>query len=373
MQNQSNVHVKIQCDNEFRRFVLTEVTYDNLAEKIRTLLGIAPEITFKLSYLDDENDWVLFATDNELQYAVLLSKSPMKISVKLCSPSSTTTKLVAWPNTFVPTGTKMAESDESTATNTEMSEEKPWKRCRGGGRGGLRGGRGGCKNPAVAERLDAKIARLTDRHATLTAKLIEDDLPEEKARGIEWRLSHLQNKIDFMKARKQQLNDVNAVPQKDEGHQETSPAPVQETARDEKNNEVVDASSSQQENYEEFPFSGRGRRGGCRGGRGRGSWRREQFSHETTDACEGSDPSERKGCGRAIAFACSTPEGKAAFELLQARKEAVQAARRDKAGKEVILQRIEELKEAKAAWKEIKMALWKEKRAAAASCTREAK
>jgi hypothetical protein len=327
MQNQSNVHVKIQCDNEFRRFVLTEVTYDNLAEKIRTLLGIAPEITFKLSYLDDENDWVLFATDNELQYAVLLSKSPMKISVKLCSPSSTTTKLVAWPNTFVPNGTKMAESDE--LTNTEMSEEKPWKKCRGGGRGGFRGGRGGCmKNPAAfAERLDAKIARLTDRHATLTAKLIEDDLPEDKARGIEWRLSHLQNKIDMMKAKKQQLNDVIAV-KKDEGHQETSPAPVQETARDEK----TEVAESQQEN-EEFPFSGRGRRGGCRGGRGRGgSCRREHFSHETTDACEGSDPSEKKGCGGAIAFGCSTPEGMAAFELLQARKEAVQAAGRDLAG-----------------------------------------
>lgn len=364
MQNQ-NVHVKIQCDNEFRRFVLTEVTYDNLAEKIRTLLGIAPEITFKLSYLDDENDWVLFATDNELQYAVLLSKSPMKISVKLCSPSSTTAKLVTLPNTFVPL--RVAESDESSTT-TETWEEKPWKRCRGGGRGGFRGGRGGCKNPAAfAERIDAKIARLTDRHATLTAKLIEDDLPEEKTRGIEWRLSHLQNKIDNLKAKKQQLTtDVNAV-QKDEGHHETtSPAPVQETARDE---------NTTTQETEEIPFSGRGRRGGCRGGRGRGgSWRREHFSHETTAACEGSDPSEGKGCCGAIAFACSTPEGKAAFEKLQACKEAVQTARREKAGKEVITQRIEELKEAKAAWRELKMALWKEKRAAAAaSCTREAK
>jgi len=173
-----------------------------------------------------------------------------------------------------------------------------------------------------------------------------------------------------MKAKKQQLNGVNAVQK--EGHHQTSPAPVQETARDENATTVVDDLSQQ----EEVPFSGcRGRRGGCRGGRGRGgSWRKEHFSHETTDACEGSDPSERKGCGGAIAFACSTPEGKVAFEKLQACKEAVQAARRDKAGKEVIAQRLQEMREAKEAWREIKMALWKEKRAAAAaSCTKEAK
>jgi hypothetical protein len=44
------------------------------------------------------------------------------------------------------------------------------------------------------------------------------------------------------------------------------------------------------------------------------------------------------------------------------------AARRDKAGKEEILKRIEELKEAKANWKDLKMALWKENRAALAAC-----
>lgn len=337
---QQNVHVKVSCDNEFRRFVLVEVTYNSLAEMIRTLLGFAPETAFKLSYLDDENDWVLFSSDSELQYAVTLSKSPLKISVK----RSTTPAPIT--NTFVP-----------EVAGEDGMDEKPWKRCRGG-RGGARGGcRGGRNMAVVAERIDAKIARLTDRHATLTAKMIECDLPEEKARGIEWRLSHLQNKIEMLKARKQQLAD--AVKQEDQ--QETQVPVCCETVQD----EAVPSGATPTEEEAFFP-SCRGRRGGrgCRGGRG--GWRREQLGSEE-------EPFEKKVCA-AVAFACSTAEGKAAFEKLQACKEAVMAARRDKAGKEVVAEKLEELRAAKANWKEVKWALWKEKRAAAgASCTKEAK
>jgi hypothetical protein len=48
------------------------------------------------------------------------------------------------------------------------------------------------------------------------------------------------------------------------------------------------------------------------------------------------------------------------------------AARRDKAEKEEITAKLEELKEAKAAWRAIKVALWKEKKEAqrAAGCPR---
>jgi len=70
----NNVHIKVQCENEFRRFVLSEITYNKLADTLRMLLGLASGTVFKLSYLDDESDWVLFTTDSELQYAVTLSK-----------------------------------------------------------------------------------------------------------------------------------------------------------------------------------------------------------------------------------------------------------------------------------------------------------
>lgn len=382
-----NVHVKVQCDNEFRRFVLAEVTYQYLADKIGTLLGFAPSTVLKLSYLDDENDWVLFATDSELQYAVTLSKSPLKISVQA--------------------------NEAPSEGNSTVPVEASWRRC---GRGGVRGGRGGRRGEFKGERIDAKIARLTERHAVLTAKIIEGDLPQEKVRGIEWRLSHIQNKIDSLKAKKEtQLNDTWA--DKKEAYQETAPV-ESETANDETEEEGDDLSERPQRHWN--------RRGGCGHGHGRwggrGGCPRNHFGgeghphppppfgphhfggegHPHPFGClpphpfggeeehphppfpfhpphhhfggehhphhhRGGRRGEKggRGCeGRKPAFVrvCAIPEGKAAFDRLHAAKEGLVTARQEKASPEVIMAKIEELKEAKAAWREIKVALWKEKK-----------
>jgi len=378
--NNENVHVKVQCDNEFRRFVLAEVTYKYLADKIGTLLGFSPAV-LKLSYLDDEDDWVLFATDSELQYAVTLSKSPLKISVEVNE---------------VPSG-----------GNSTDPVETSWRRC---GRG-VRGGRSGFDG----ERIDAKITRLTERHAVLTAKIIEGDLPQEKVRAIEWRLSHIQNKIDSLKAKKEQLNDAWAY--KKQAHEK---APVEETANDE-----TDCSERSSRHWNRRGGCGHGRwggRGGCPppfgphhfgGGEGHPHphppspppfgphhhfggeahpfgclpsphpfcgeehlpshpqhFGVEHHPHHHRGGCHG-----RRGEGRKPAFVrvCAIPEGKAAFDRLHAAKEGLVTARQEKASPEVIMVKIEELKEAKAAWREIKVALWKEKEQRAACPKKHAK
>jgi len=337
--NNNNVHIKVQCENEFRRFVLSEVTYSSLAGIIQGLLGFPSDAVFKLSYLDDESDWVLFATDSELQYAVTLSKSPLKILVKLCSAAPATPA-------FVPTREGC------------LREDKPWK-----GRGGRRGGRGGCQRGEWNERIDAKIARLTERHAFLTAKMIESDLPEEKARGLEWRISHLQNKIDSLKMKKQQLADVCAESKQE--HQ--TEAPVQETVHDATTPPPCHA-TAEDEGFHHC----HGRRGGRgRWGEGGGRWGAHHGAHHGAGGCHSPDDVREKKCGAAVAFACNTPEGKAAFDRCVAAKEAVMTARREKAGKEEIIAKIEELKEAKANWKDIKLALWKESRATG-GCPRKA-
>jgi len=336
----NNVHIKVQCENEFRRFVLSEVTYSSLAGIIQGLLGFPSDAVFKLSYLDDESDWVLFATDSELQYAVTLSKSPLKILVKLCSAAPATPA-------FVPT------------TEGCLREDKPWK-----GRGGRRGGRGGCQRGEWNERIDAKIARLTERHAFLTAKMIESDLPEEKARGLEWRISHLQNKIDSLKMKKQQLADVCAESKQE--HQ--TEAPVQETVHDATTPHPPCHATTEDEGFHHC----HGRRGGRgRWGEGGGRWGAHHGAHHGAGGCHSPDEVREKKCGAAVAFACNTPEGKAAFDRFVAAKEAVMTARREKAGKEEIIAKIEELKEAKANWKDIKLALWKESRATG-GCPRKA-
>jgi len=377
-----NVHVKVQCDNEFRRFVLAEVTYQYLADKIGTLLGFAPSTVLKLSYLDDENDWVLFATDSELQYAVTLSKSPLKISVEATEAPS----------------------------NSTVPVETGWRRC---GRGGVQEGRGGRRREFKGERIDAKIARLTERHAVLTAKIIEGDLPQEKVRAIEWRLSHIQNKIDSLKAKKEeQLNDAWA--DKKEAYQETTP--VEETANDETEEERDDLSERPPRHWHRRggwgPGHGRwGGRGGCPrhhcGGEGHPHppppfgphhfggeghpfgclphpfggeeehphtfpfhpqhhhFGGEHHPHHHRGGCHGRGQKGGRGCeGKKPAFVrvCAIPEGKAAFDRLHAAKEGLVTARQEKASPEVIMAKIEELKEAKAAWREIKVALWKEQK-----------
>jgi hypothetical protein len=366
-----NVHIKVQCDNEFRRFVLSEVTYVNLSDMIRSLLGFPVETTFKLSYLDDESDWVLFTTDDELQYACALSKSPLKISVKLCTGSQTSASPAAIKFTFPPLPT-VANDDK---TGFAVADENTW-RGRGGMRRGGRGCRGGKRgewrnnNSEFRLRVDAKIARLTDRHAALTAKFIESDLPEEKARGLEWRLCHLQNKIDMLKAKKeavveqQQLGDASAVINKEEHQNNEEATPIATPTPLPRDDE------GEEEEEDHHGWHRRGRRGG--GGRGgrRGGCRRGEDNdcdEEEEEAGGRRGGGRRGGCGPQ-AFACTTPEGKAAFERLQACKDAVMAARREKAGKEAIMSKIVELKAAKADWKELKLALWKENRAAATAC-----
>jgi hypothetical protein len=344
-----NVHIKVQCENEFRRFVLAEVTYANLAETLRSLLAFPPTTVFQLSYLDDEGDWVLFVTDSELLYACGITKSPLKIQVKICTGTTHTAPSSSISSTAVKFTVPVDEDDEE--------EARPWKGCRG--RRGRGCGRGGAARGAnMAERLDVKIARLIERHATLSAKLIEQDLPEEKARGLEWRISHLQNKIDAATLKKQQLaNAASAVPKQQEGINNNNDPCVEGVATP---TPFSDDCHEEEETGRWQTRGGGGRRGGCRRGR---------FSA----AQEGEEQGEEgrrggRGCGGPQAFACTTPEGKAAFEKLQACKEAVMAARRDKAGREAIMARIEELKVAKAHWREMKMALWKENRAAAAAC-----
>jgi hypothetical protein len=398
--NMNNVHVKVQCDNEFRRFVLAEVTYSKLVDTIRTLLRLAANSTVKLSYLDDENDWVLFSTDSELQYAVTLSKSPLKISVAVDSPVVDVATPQACPFSF--------------PLNAEGVEaEHPWKWRGGRGGRGCRGGRRGeCENKV--ERISAKLARLNERHAVLTAKLIESDLPQEKVRAIEWRLSHLQNKIDALKAKQEHID---ACATKQEEHT----APVEQTETDET---PKDEEPCERVNHHHFGHHGpRGGWGhgphghgfGHHHGHGHPRWGQRgphchrfgelppseghpfggehphppfPFPHEF-GAHPHPHPGQhgpRGGCKRGergehgcegkgpkfFVYACSIPEGKAAFDRVHAAKEAVMAARRDKAEKEEIIAKLEELKEAKAAWRAIKVALWKEKKEAqrAAGCPR---
>lgn len=224
------VHIKVSHENEFRRFLLNPVTFSQLETTLKTLFNLESE--FRIKFQDDENDWVLLTTDQELVYATELSGSPLRLQVKLLENA-------------VPT--------EASPCQTERGRG----RCGRGGRG--RGaGRGGCKL-SPEERLSMKSTRITDRINQLESKLSSKQLTSERERVIRWRLAKLQEKLEFVKATQTSLETCYP--------QTTEPTPTESqeaTAPETK----LDEETSQNEN----PWARRGGRGrggrGCRGGQG---------------------------------------------------------------------------------------------------------
>jgi len=231
----SPVHIKVAHGNEFRRFLLTPKTYVQLETTLKTLFNL--ESGFRIKFQDDENDWVLLTTDEELSYATELSGSPLRLQIK--------------------------------PLETPVQTETQFPTCeRGRGRGGRgkcgqgRGaGRGGCKSPE--ERLTFKSSRLTERINQLEAKLNSNKLPSERERVIRWRLSNLQEKLEFVKATQASL----------ETNQPGAPTfPLDNPVPVPLDSESVTPTPTEEG---ERPWRGRGgctRGPGCGGGRG--GWRR---------------------------------------------------------------------------------------------------
>ena len=239
IQTNAPVHVKVALENEFRRFLLNPISFDHLEKTLKTLFSLQSE--FRIKFQDDENDWVLITTDQELVYATELSGSPLRLQVKLLSSDTP------------------AKADAESLPATERGRGRG---CRGRGRGA---GRGGLKSRE--ERLSNKSSRLAERINQLEAKLSSQKLTSERERVIRWRLSKLQEKLAFITAMKESM-----------ANSENFPAESTQTVP----GQVAEVVTPNEE--EEEKTSGRGgRRGrGCRGG-----WRRAMDE-------EGSD--QPRGC-----------------------------------------------------------------------------
>jgi hypothetical protein len=162
----TSVHIKVAYENEFRRFLLTPVSFVQLESTLKTLFNLNAGIRIK--FQDDENDWVLLTTDQELSYATELSGSPLRLQVSLLPESAP----------------------------AENACRRGGKGCRGRGLG-----RGGCKSPE--EKLTAKSSRLADRIAQLEEKINSGQLTADRERVIRWRLLMLQDKLAAVKNKKE--------------------------------------------------------------------------------------------------------------------------------------------------------------------------
>jgi len=240
----STVHVKVAHDNEFRRFLLSPITFENLETTLKTMFSLDTE--FRIKFQDDENDWVLLTTDQELVYATELSGSLLRLQVKLLS----------------------SEPPKCSAESLSA----PMHCGKGRGRGGCKGGRGrgagkcGLKSPE--ERLSMKSSRLTERINQLEAKINSNKFTSERERVLRWRLTKLQEKLAFVQEMKESLG--------------TNPQTTETTA--DANAETGPVSADVTPSEHEKP---------CRGGRcgrgGRGGWRRHAMMME-----DGSDRPVRK-------------------------------------------------------------------------------
>jgi len=293
----SNVHIKVEYNQEYRRFVVETLSFEHLEKTLRTLLNIDPTQPIKILFLDDEKDWVLITTDAELTYAAELSASLLRLSVKSVAAPSSTVSVVGVP---------FALPGNHPMCHRGM-RGKRGRGCRGGGMGR-------CDPAMRAQFLDNKLARLTERHAMLKEKLV--GMPEDQERALSYRLSHLENKIENVKWKKEKFA------------QHLAEQPLSEATEVKEETETAAPATEPVVCWE-----GRGR--GCRGGRGRGG-------HKWM--CEGAD----------------THPG---FEALLTSKAELKAARQG-GNKEEIQAKWEALQKAKTNWRETKQALMAARRQA---------
>jgi ribosomal protein uS11 len=180
--NNTPVHVKAALNGEFRRFLLTPVTFDNLETVVRTLFKM-PTCILVIKFEDDEKDWVSLTTDAELLYAVELAGSPLRVNVQI-------------------TGEVISAPVPETVT------KKCWK---GKGQGKWN----------KKERLEAAQVRITAKIAVLEEKVKSQTVTAEREQAINAQLARLQVRLEFIAASKEAMSTVETP--------ETVPAKAEET------------------------------------------------------------------------------------------------------------------------------------------------
>jgi hypothetical protein len=74
--NNENLHIKLQVNDEFRRFNVPRMTkYAELVEKIKQILSLDKD--FAVKYKDDENEWITISSDIELETGLSFAKASL--------------------------------------------------------------------------------------------------------------------------------------------------------------------------------------------------------------------------------------------------------------------------------------------------------
>jgi len=187
--NTKQVNIKVEQDGQIRRFSLSELNFPLLEKQLRTLFLAEPTAVLKISFLDDDKDWVTIQTTSELQDAVQLSPILLRLLVEL----STTT---------VPT------PEPSQRGRQHCGRGRGRFQGRGIGKGRGRGTQRDSQQLDHTLRLAEKLDRLTLHIGEIEATLSGTDIPESQARTLLWRLLRLKTKVDTVQRKKTALEET---------------------------------------------------------------------------------------------------------------------------------------------------------------------
>jgi len=112
MSTSENIHVKLQVENNFRRFFVPQkIKFSELKNKISTLLALKSD--FLVKYLDEENEWITITSDMELETGLTLYSEIFRILIELKEDSVTQSQ-------FVPTPTVLQTSSSITPVESTV-------------------------------------------------------------------------------------------------------------------------------------------------------------------------------------------------------------------------------------------------------------
>lgn len=195
---QSTIHIKVIYNNEFRRFSLDAANFNSLERTIRDVYSLPDSEKVHICYFDDEQDKVALSTDQDLIYALALTKQPLRLFVTLVSstpsPADETLSSIPFP----------VETTEVT-TERWASGGRPCGRGRGRGRKGKCWGEGKAKWReekqflTLEERRQKKIERITARIEKLESVLLTD-IPANRDRTLAWKVENLKAKLEYLKS-----------------------------------------------------------------------------------------------------------------------------------------------------------------------------
>jgi len=157
------IHVKVQYEDETRRFALTSPSFTEFFTVAVRLFNIQAELIPRIvaRYQDDENDWITVDKDEEFTFAASICKSPLKIKLLLKDRTS-----------------KQQQTDATTNTTTTFEPKCQW-------------GTGEGRKHAWMAKMHCSI---NQRIAFIQWRLDSEDLDNKDREKLTYRLGKLKEK-----------------------------------------------------------------------------------------------------------------------------------------------------------------------------------